>query len=146
MAKKYELTPRQLRFCAEFPKDENRTHAAIRAGYAEAGAHVTGHRLLKLPKIQAYLKKTRDKMALQAERTVAGVDTMYQRAYDLAMELKQPAAATAAARGIARLYGLDVDVKAGSELDIELSAKQKALAAEIVRAAYKPDGPRLKQA
>lgn len=45
------LTAKQERFILEYLVDFNATQAAIRAGYAESGAHVEGHRLLRNPKI-----------------------------------------------------------------------------------------------
>lgn len=52
------LTPRQQRFVDEYALDLNATQAAIRAGYSNAGASVTGHRLLALPKIAEEIAKT----------------------------------------------------------------------------------------
>ena len=43
----------QAFFVDEYMKDQNGTAAAIRAGYATAGAGVTACRLLKIPKIRA---------------------------------------------------------------------------------------------
>lgn len=40
------MTPKQLRFVEEYLIDLNATQAAVRAGYAEKTAHVTGPRLL----------------------------------------------------------------------------------------------------
>jgi phage terminase small subunit len=45
------MTPKQMRFVAEYALDGNGTAAAIRAGYAKTGAHVTACRLLKNPKV-----------------------------------------------------------------------------------------------
>jgi len=42
-----QLTNKQQRFIEEYCVDCNATQAAIRAGYAESGAHVNGHRLLR---------------------------------------------------------------------------------------------------
>src|SRR5215212_7638997 len=47
------LTPKQQRFVAEYLIDLNGTQAAIRAGYAQAGASVEAHRLLRNAKIAA---------------------------------------------------------------------------------------------
>lgn len=51
MSKEKELTDKQARFVREFCIDWNATQAALRAGYAESGAGVEGHRLLKNAKI-----------------------------------------------------------------------------------------------
>jgi phage terminase small subunit len=63
------LCPRQARFVKEFPVDWNRTKAAVRAGYAEKGAHVTGCRLLKSAKVQEALLAECKKAAERVELT-----------------------------------------------------------------------------
>lgn len=50
-----ELNEKQKRFCHEYIKDRNATQAAIRAGYAENSADVTGSRLLGKASISAYI-------------------------------------------------------------------------------------------
>ncbi len=57
------LTNRQWMFVEEYPVDLNGTQAAIRAGYAESGAAVEAHRLLRNAKIAAAIS------AALAERT-----------------------------------------------------------------------------
>ena len=44
---------RRQRFIVEYPRDLNATKAAIRAGYPQSSAHVTGCLLLKRPNIRA---------------------------------------------------------------------------------------------
>lgn len=59
-------------FCREFIVDLHRQKAAIRAGFAKKGAHVTGCRLLKNPKIAERISE------LKAERSrITGVDAEY---------------------------------------------------------------------
>ena len=48
-----DLTERQTRFVREYLVDGNATRSAIAAGYARAGAAVTGCRALMIPKIRA---------------------------------------------------------------------------------------------
>lgn len=60
------LTPKQQRFVEEYLVDLNATGAAIRAGYAESGAHVEGARLLKNAKVAEAVAKAR---AERSERT-----------------------------------------------------------------------------
>ena len=62
------LTPKQQLFVAEYPNDLNATRAAIRAGYSENGADVTGVRLLGNPRIQQAMAEN-----LQRIVDVAGV-------------------------------------------------------------------------
>ena len=47
------LTPREERFCHEYPVDFCGKKAAIRAGYAEKSAHVRASRMLTKPAIKA---------------------------------------------------------------------------------------------
>jgi len=56
---------RQERFANEFLEDLNQTKAALRAGYAENGSHVAGHRLVRNDKVWArieYLQEVRAKV------------------------------------------------------------------------------------
>jgi phage terminase small subunit len=55
-----ELTDLQKAFCREYPFDWNGTKAAIRAGYSENGASVTGSQLLANPKIRAEIDRAID--------------------------------------------------------------------------------------
>lgn len=49
----HKLTPKQLRFIEEYPKDFNATQAAIRAGYSKGTAGQIGFENLTKPDIQA---------------------------------------------------------------------------------------------
>lgn len=66
------MTPKQQLFALEYLKDQNGTQAAIRAGYAAAGAHVTASRLLREPKIAKFLAEkqaaTLEKFEISTER------------------------------------------------------------------------------
>ena len=66
------LNEKQLRFAHEYFMDPNITQAAIRAGYSEASAHVTGCRLLKNDKVVAEIEKLR---ADRSEKT--GIDAAW---------------------------------------------------------------------
>lgn len=57
-----ELTEKQRLFCLYYVKNFNATQAAIKAGYAPNSAHVTGHDLLRNPKVAAEIKKLKGKM------------------------------------------------------------------------------------
>ena len=65
---------RQTRFVKEFLVDRNGTQAAIRAGYAARGAHVTASRLLRDPKIlgavQAKVEEIASRVDVSVERTL----------------------------------------------------------------------------
>lgn len=61
------LQPRQLSFVREYLVDLNATKAAIRAGYSERGASVTGVQLLGNPKIKALIDESLQKRAERVE-------------------------------------------------------------------------------
>jgi phage terminase small subunit len=79
--RKDALTTREQAFCDEYLKDLNATQAAIRAGYAQKGAHVQGSRLLKRTPVQVYL---------QAAYAAQGL-TRLQTAAKLAKKVDAPA-------------------------------------------------------
>lgn len=52
-----ELNEKQKRFCEEYVKHYNASRAGLDAGYSEKTAHVQANRLLKLDKVQEYVKQ-----------------------------------------------------------------------------------------
>lgn len=54
-----ELNTRQQMFVKEYLVDLNATQAAIKAGYAEKGAEVTGSKLLRNPKVSAVIEQAK---------------------------------------------------------------------------------------
>ena len=80
-----DLTERQLKF-AEFYLDlSNGTQAAIKAGYAVAGAHTEASRLLKNAKVAEYIESEREarKKAIQSKLAKYAEDAVILL-YDLA--------------------------------------------------------------
>lgn len=67
------LTPKQQRFIEEYLIDLNATQAAIRAGYAEKGADVTGCKLLGNPKVEAAVNAAKQKRSEQTAIDAAWV-------------------------------------------------------------------------
>lgn len=61
-----KLTPKQQRFADEWLIDMNGTAAAIRAGYSVKSAEVTASKLLRNPKVRAYIDQ---RMAELSRRT-----------------------------------------------------------------------------
>jgi phage terminase small subunit len=61
------LTARRRAFAYEYLRDRNGTQAAIRAGYAESGAHVEASRLLRNPKVQAIIEDGERRSAIRAQ-------------------------------------------------------------------------------
>lgn len=68
------MTKKQQRFCHEYMVDMNGTQAAIRAGYKETSARVTGSELLALPAIREYINRLQvelsEKTGITAERVL----------------------------------------------------------------------------
>lgn len=66
-----DLNPNMLAFCEEYIKDLNQTQAAIRAGYSEKGASVTGSRLLANVKVRQKIDELKRE---RSERTKITTD------------------------------------------------------------------------
>lgn len=75
------LKPKQRVFVLEYLKDRNATQAAIRAGYAEKNANVTGPRMLVNVGISAALKELEKE---QEERTLVTADYVITALKDVA--------------------------------------------------------------
>lgn len=67
-----ELNVKQRRFVEQYLIDLNGTQAAIRAGYSHNGAEVTGHRLLRHPKIAALVVEGQAKLSEKS-----GIDALW---------------------------------------------------------------------
>lgn len=92
------LTPKQQRFVEEYLVDGNATQAAIRAGYAESGAHVEGARLLKNAKIAELVAKGRSAVTERAQMDAAWVLAKQGELYAAAIKDGTAAALNVAAR------------------------------------------------
>lgn len=66
-----KLTDKQRAFVSEYLKDFNATQAALRAGYAESGARVEGHRLLTNANIRIEIERHFQELGLTGERLLA---------------------------------------------------------------------------
>lgn len=79
MAKKQKkfqkLTPKQERFCLEYPLDFNATQAAIRAGYSRRTARVMGQQNLLKPAIRKKIEAVKAETAKRARITLDEVIT-----------------------------------------------------------------------
>ncbi len=104
------MTDRQKRFAHEYMVDFNATQAAIRAGYAEKSARISGCVCMKNIKIKQEIT------VIQAE---------YEQARLLAIQLKQPAAAVSAITGKARLHGMDKDAGAETQQPAALTPEER---------------------
>lgn len=73
------LTDRQQRFCDEYLLTGNGTQAAIKAGYAKNSAEVTASKLLRNPKVSAYIDSKREKRAEKYDLSQDAVLKQYHR-------------------------------------------------------------------
>jgi len=81
------MNPRQEKFVQNYLLSGNATQAALAAGYAEAGAHVTGSRLLRHAKVQAALQQAR---AERSQRFRVEADAVVERLAQIALgDLRQ---------------------------------------------------------
>ena len=70
------LTHKQERFVQEYLIDLNATQAAIRAGYSEKSAHVTGHETLNKPYVASAIAEAQKS---RADRTEINADWVLKR-------------------------------------------------------------------
>ena len=81
-----ELTKNQQLFVKEYLVDLNGTQAAIRAGYAEVGAHVEASRLLRNAKVSSAIAK---EFAARAKRVEVKADYVFSTIIDTIERCKQ---------------------------------------------------------
>lgn len=134
------LTLKQSRFCVEYLRDGNGTHAAIRAGCTPAGASTTSTRWLAMPKIKAEISRLRSEAGefagqVDLTRILAEISKIAfadpAELYGENGELKNPRQMPQHVR--AALMGIDVsDINVGGETigtikKVKLNDKNKAL-------------------
>lgn len=70
-----ELSDRQAVFVDEYFQDLNATQAAIRAGYSEKSARVTGQKLMRNPRVKEVIQERRraraERLRISADRILA---------------------------------------------------------------------------
>lgn len=115
------MTDRQKRFCDEYLIDCNATQAAIRAGYNEKTAYSQGQRLLKNAEVKAYID---EQLELMHNEKTADMQEVLEYL-------------TSVMRGehteqTLRLVGEGVQ----QITDIEVSAKERLKAAELIGKRY----------
>lgn len=121
------LSDRHQAFADQYVKlNFNGTQAAITAGYAETGAHVTANRLLKNPKIRSAIearkREVADAMRSASKVSPAEIITGLHRE---ATDSRSPAARVSAWRTLADIHGMLGGAEA--ELPPGLSAFMAAL-------------------
>ena len=88
----------------------NEEQGMLSAGYSKSYARSgLGHRIYADIRLKTAIARIDAENAEIGQRTVAGLDKLYQTAYDTSKTLKQPSAMVSAVTGLARLYGMDKD-------------------------------------
>ncbi len=121
------LTPKQERFCHEYLVDLNATQAAIRAGYAENSAHVTGCRLLSNDKVSEAIAVGKAELADRAGVSQDWVIKKLQAVHDASMERTKagtaynPAAANRSLELIGKHGGMWKEGHVAGDINIQVN-------------------------
>ena len=139
MADANTLTEKERIFADEYIKTTNATQSAIKAGYAENSASVTGSKMLRKPKVRQYIDAV---MNERSKNTIATADEVLEYltkvmngeekdAFGLDASI---ADRTKAAELLGKRHMLFTDkVKLDAEIEIDISDRMKQ-AREIGRA------------
>lgn len=131
MANANTLTKKERIFADEYIKTTNATQSAIKAGYAENSASVTGSKMLRKPKVRQYIDEVMDK---RSKNTIATADEVLQYlsrvmngeekdAFGLDVSV---ADRTKAAELLGKRHMLFTDkVKLDAEIEIDISDRMK---------------------
>ncbi|MCD7709166.1 MAG: terminase small subunit [Clostridiales bacterium] len=120
-AKKNNMTAKQRRFCDEYLVDMNATQAAIRAGYSAKTADAIGKENLRKPLINAYISSELER--IHDEKTADAKEVMEYLTSVMRGEQEEKAL---------RMIGNGVQ----NVIDIDVSAKDRIKAAELIGKAY----------
>lgn len=131
MADASKLTEKERIFADEYIKTTNATQSAIKAGYAENSASVTGSKMLRKPKVRQYIDAV---MSERSKNTIATADEVLQYlsrvmngeekdAFGLDVSV---ADRTKAAELLGKRHMLFTDkVKLDAEIEIDISDRMK---------------------
>lgn len=131
MADANTLTEKERIFADEYIKTTNATQSAIKAGYAENSASVTGSKMLRKPKVRKYID---DVMEKRSKNTIATADEVLEYltkvmngeekdAFGLDASI---ADRTKAAELLGKRHMLFTDkVKLDAEIEIDISDRMK---------------------
>ena len=131
MADANTLTEKERIFADEYIKTTNATQSAIKAGYAENSASVTGSRMLRKPKVRQYIDAV---MNERSKNTIATADEVLEYltkvmngeekdAFGLDASI---ADRTKAAELLGKRHMLFTDkVKLDAEIEIDISDRMK---------------------
>ena len=131
MADANTLTEKERIFADEYIKTTNATQSAIKAGYAENSASVTGSKMLRKPKVRQYIDAV---MNERSKNTIATADEVLQYltrvmngeekdAFGLDVSVNDR---TKAAELLGKRHMLFADkVKLDAEIEIDISDRMK---------------------
>lgn len=131
MADANTLTEKERIFADEYIKTTNATQSAIKAGYAENSASVTGSKMLRKPKVRQYIDAV---MSERSKNTIATADEVLEYltrvmcgeekdAFGLDVSV---ADRTKAAELLGKRHMLFTDkVKLDAEIEIDISDRMK---------------------
>ena len=131
MADANTLTEKERIFADEYIKTTNATQSAIKAGYAENSASVTGSKMLRKPKVRQYIDEV---MNERSKNTIATADEVLEYltrvmcgeekdAFGLDVSV---ADRTKAAELLGKRHMLFTDkVKLDAEIEIDISDRMK---------------------
>lgn len=131
MADASKLTEKERIFADEYIKTTNATQSAIKAGYAENSASVTGSKMLRKPKVRQYIDAV---MSERSKNTIATADEVLQYltrvmngeekdAFGLDVSVADK---TKAAELLGKRHMLFTDkVKLDAEIEIDISDRMK---------------------
>lgn len=131
MADANTLTEKERIFADEYIKTTNATQSAIKAGYAENSASVTGSKMLRKPKVRQYIDAV---MNERSKNTIATADevleyltrVMYGEEKDAFGLDVSVADRTKAAELLGKRHMLFTDkVKLDAEIEIDISDRMK---------------------
>lgn len=131
MADASKLTEKERIFADEYIKTTNATQSAIKAGYAENSASVTGSKMLRKPKVRQYIDAV---MSERSKDTIATADEVLEYltrvvrgeekdAFGLDVSVADK---TKAAELLGKRHMLFTDkVKLDAEIEIDISDRMK---------------------
>src|SRR5689334_13160429 len=123
------MTPRQQAFAAEYALDHCGAAAAVRAGYAKPGAHVTASRLLRKAKVADLVAEHEAESARHLRITRETVLEEVQEAIALAREKGDTAGMISGLKLICQMCGFLAPERTKVEISVDGEAMQAKLAA-----------------
>lgn len=131
MADASTLTEKERIFADEYIKTTNATQSAIKAGYAENSASVTGSKMLRKPKVRQYIDAV---MSERSKNTIATADEVLKYLTRVMIGEEKDAFGldvsvadrTKAAELLGKRHMLFTDkVKLDAEIEIDISDRMK---------------------